>query len=174
MAATNGGLHWYAQHYEVHFAPLRRRRLNILEIGVGGFDDPEAGGASLRMWRTYFPRSQIFGIDIQDKRIHDEDRITTFKGSQADEEFLSDVVNRIGEIHIVIDDGSHRNEHVLRTFEFLFPRLHQQGIYVVEDTQTSYWSHMGGSSADLNLTSTTGRNNEGSNMLTAHAWNKPW
>ena len=28
------GSHWYAQHYERHFAALRHKRLNILEIGV--------------------------------------------------------------------------------------------------------------------------------------------
>src|SRR6266478_2576211 len=43
--------HWYAPHYETHFASLRRKRLNILEIGIGGYDDPELGGNSLRMWR---------------------------------------------------------------------------------------------------------------------------
>jgi hypothetical protein len=149
------GGHWYAQHYEKHFALFRRRRLNILEIGIGGSEDPEAGGASLRMWRTYFPYSRIFGVDIFDKHVHDERRIKTFRGSQVDETFLSEVVKQIGEIHIIIDDGSHRNEHVLRTFAFLFPKLREDGIYVIEDTQTSYWANQGGSSVDLNRQDTT-------------------
>ena len=80
---------------------------------------------------------------------HIERRIQTFRGSQVDETFLLDVLRRIGQIDIVIDDGSHRNEHVLQTFAFLFPRLSNPGMYVVEDTQTSYWSEMGGSSQDL-------------------------
>ena len=149
------GSHWYAQHYERHFAPLRKKRLNILEIGIGGYDDPLAGGESLRMWRTYFPYSRIFGIDICDKHVHNEPRIKTFHGSQVDEKFLAEVVKEIGHIDLVIDDGSHRNEHVLHTFKFLFPRMSKDGIYVVEDTQTSYWPDCGGSSLDFNRLDTT-------------------
>jgi hypothetical protein len=147
--------HWYTQHYQRHFAPLRHKRLNLLEIGVGGYEDPELGGGSLRMWRTYFPRSMIYAIDIYDKTPHNERRIKIFKGSQVDEQFLSRVVDEIGSIDIIIDDGSHLNDHVLKTFHYLFPRLSDNGIYVVEDTQTSYWPSWGGSSEDLNLRSTS-------------------
>ena len=149
------GSHWYAQHYERHLASLRHQRLNILEIGVGGWKDPELGGGSLRMWRTYFPRSRIYGLDVYDKRPHDERRIKTFMGSQVDEHCLDTVAATIGRLDIVIDDGSHRNEHVLRTFELLFPRLSQDGMYIIEDTQTSYWPGYGGSSTELGRVDTT-------------------
>jgi len=141
------GGHWYAQHYEKHFAALRNKPLNVLEIGVGGYDNSKQGGGSLRMWRTYFPKSRIYGIDIYDKSPHNEKRIKTFKGSQIDEVFLTDVVNEIGQIDIVIDDGSHMNDHVIATFTFLFPRMAPVGIYVVEDVQTSYWKQFGGTSS---------------------------
>lgn len=147
--------HGYVRHYETYFAPLRLRRLNILEIGIGGYSDPEAGGGSLRMWRTYFPRSMVFGIDIHEKSIHDERRIKTFRGSQVDEHFLRRVLDEIGRVDIIIDDGSHINEHVIRTFELLFPHLSDEGMYVIEDTQTSYWPSEGGSSKELNSTTTT-------------------
>ncbi len=148
------GEHWYAQHYETHFARLRHLKLNILEIGVGGYDNPKAGGGSLRMWRTYFPNSKIFGIDICDKSYHDERRIKTFKGSQIDDDFLGHTLQEIGTIDIVIDDGSHINEHIIHTFEFLFPKISQKGMYVIEDVQTSYWKSYGGSSDNLNRTDT--------------------
>ena len=74
------GYHWYTQHYQRHFHTLRRR-LNILEIGVGGYESPTEGGESLRMWKSFFPRSQIYGIDIHDKSALQEKRITIFKGS---------------------------------------------------------------------------------------------
>ena len=149
------GVHWYAQHYEAHFAPLRQKRLNILEIGIGGYKDPEEGGRSLRMWRTYFPQSRIYGIDVYDKSLHDECRIKTFKGSQTDEQFLEEVFKRIERVDIIIDDGSHQNEHVLCTFKFFFPRLSENGFYVIEDIQTSYWPEYGGSSDNLNRMDTT-------------------
>jgi hypothetical protein len=90
-----------------------------------------------------------FGIDIHDKSPHQEDRITIFQGSQVDRGFLDTVVSSIGEIDVIVDDGSHINEHIIETFKILFPRLKQDGIYVVEDIQTSYWNSYGGDSYDL-------------------------
>jgi hypothetical protein len=144
------GGHWYAQHYQTHFAPLRHKALNILEIGVGGYDDPNKGGSSLRMWKTFFPRASVFAIDIVDKRALQEPRIKIYQGSQDDADFLKHVAAEIGRLDIIIDDGSHQNRHVLKTFEVLFPLLAEGGIYAVEDTQTSYWPSYGGTSEEFN------------------------
>ncbi len=135
------GKHWYASHYQHHFHPLRKKKLNILEIGVGGYEDQMAGGASLRMWKWYFPRSQIYGIDVFDKTSFEEHRITIEQGCQTDKKFLTDLSHKVGHFDIIIDDGSHVNSHVITSFQILFPLLRNQGIYVIEDTQTSYWSN---------------------------------
>jgi demethylmacrocin O-methyltransferase len=136
-----------------------RKNLGFLEIGVGGYENDEKGyansslgGESLRFWKDYFPHTTIFGIDIQDKSALQEDRIVILQGSQTDEDFLARVVKRIGSLDIVIDDGSHINSHVIQTFRFLFPLLNDGGIYVIEDTQTSYWptDGYGGDSRNLN------------------------
>ena len=136
--------HWYADRYQRHFEPLRGRRLRLLEIGVGGYGNPLAGGESLRMWKAYFPRALVFGLDLADKRVHDERRIRTLRGSQTDEALLQDLSRRFGPFDIVIDDGSHRNADVIRTFEILFPLLAPDGKYVIEDLQTAYWPKFGG------------------------------
>jgi len=132
-----------------HFHPLRKKKLNILEIGVGGYANPDEGGESLRMWGYYFPNSIIYSIDIYEKKLPKEKRINIFKGSQTDENFLKDVFNKMGSLDIVIDDGSHRNEDVITTFKILFPLLSENGIYVIENTQTSYWPEEGGDSENL-------------------------
>lgn len=144
------GSHYYAQHYHKHFFPLRDREINILEIGVGGYDHPLRGGASLRMWKAFFPKGKVFAIDIHDKSAIEEERIRIFHGSQDDPEFLKKVAADIGRIDIIVDDGSHINRHIIETFKILFPLLADDGIYAVEDTQTAYWPTYGGSSADLN------------------------
>jgi len=93
--------HGYLQHYEKYFSPIRNKKLNILEIGIGGFDDPKNGGDSLRMFQDYFPKSIIYGIDLYDKRFCEDKRIKTFKGSQNDPEFLKYVANNIQSIDII-------------------------------------------------------------------------
>lgn len=147
--------HWYVQHYEDLFRQGRRKRINILEIGVGGHKDPRQGGNSLRMWCTYFPNGRVYGVDLFDKSPHNQRRIKTFRGSQVDPIFLDTLVREIGKIDIIIDDGSHRCDHVLFTFQHLFPHLAERGFYVVEDTQTSYKADFGGNAVDRNDSKTT-------------------
>ena len=149
------GGHEYTPIYTEHFKKFQFRRNVILEIGVGGYNNPISGGNSLRMLKNYFPFSKIFAIDIYDKSFHEERRIQIFQGSQENQEFLIEVSKKIKNPHIIIDDGSHINSHVISSFTFLFPLLREGGIYVVEDTQTSYWKNMGGDCDNLNNTETT-------------------
>lgn len=142
------GPHSYTKHYDAHFARFRQKATNLLEIGVGGYDDPTKGGASLRMWRDYFPAGRIFALDVFEKRLQLSDRVKIYQGSQADAQVLRRIFEDAGGFDIVIDDGSHINEHVIASFKILFPLLNSGGLYVVEDTQTSYWPALGGSSDD--------------------------
>ena len=96
-----------------------------------------------------FPRGLIFGLDIYKKNI-DEERIRTYQGSQADPVALATLIKEAGgPFDVIIDDGSHSNEHVIATFIMLFQYLSENGIYVVEDVQTAYWSRCAGNSFDL-------------------------
>jgi demethylmacrocin O-methyltransferase len=70
--------------------------------------------------------------------------------SQVDKEFIEKTISEIGPIDIIVDDGSHLNEHIIGTFKLLFPKLKDNGVYVMEDLQTSYWEDFGGDSVDLN------------------------
>jgi len=149
------GSHYYIPHYIKHFSLIRKRKLDILEIGVGGYDNPHQGGASLRMWKKYFPNSMIHSMDIYDKSPQEENRIKIYRGSQSDELFLKNVCAKTGPFDIIIDDGSHVVRDVITSFKILFPILKEGGIYVVEDTQTSYWPDLGGNSTNLDDSETS-------------------
>ena len=138
------GSHWYTQHYQRYFHPLKHKRLNVLEVGVGGYGDSQVGGESLRMWKAYFRKSRIVGIDVCDKAHFREQRIDIRQCDQTDSEALLRLSDQYGGFDIIIDDGSHLNEHVIRTFQVLFPLMRPAGIYVVEDIQTAYWPSRGG------------------------------
>lgn len=131
--------HHYFSVYERYFAPWRNRPLRFLEIGV-------FRGGSLRMWRNYFgPQATIFGIDIDpacaefDGR-HGQVRI----GSQDDPEFLARVVDEMGGVDVILDDGSHHMDHIAASMKALFPRLSEGGLYMIEDLHTAYWADFGG------------------------------
>lgn len=144
------GKHYYTKHYQANFSKFKYKKIKLFEIGVGGYHYPDRGGNSLRMWKRYFPFGCIFSLDIYDKSFVEESRIKIFQGSQVDENVLDKIIGHMGEPDIIIDDGSHINEHVITTFQFLFPKLKNGGIYVIEDCQTSYWPDYGGDSDNLN------------------------
>lgn len=146
--------HWYTPHYERHLGHLRDEEFMLLEIGIGGYRDPNTGGASLRMWKHFFPRAQIVGIDIAEKEFVREDRIHPYQGSQDDRAVFERILSDFGPPKVIIDDGSHHPRHVRASFEIGFPMLQADGIYAIEDLQTSYWPEYGGST-DLNDPSTS-------------------
>ena len=127
--------------YEKHFAHLRDKEFKMLEIGV-------LNGGSLEMWRNYFPKAKIVGIDINpDCRNHEQADKNIFVriGDQSNEKFLQDLIDEFGEFDLILDDGSHHVDHVNRTFQYLYPKLKDGGIYFIEDTHAAYWPSHGGS-----------------------------
>ena len=147
--------HHYTVHYDIFFSKIRKDKVSLLEIGIGGYDNPSLGGASLRMWKKYFQKGKIYGIDIHDKSKVNEKRLATFQCNQTDENMLKNIISKIGEINIIIDDGSHKNEDVIKSFNILFPLLAKDGFYVIEDVHTSYRNGYGGDAEDIENKNTT-------------------
>jgi hypothetical protein len=50
----------------------------------------------------------------------------------------------MGGLDIVLDDGSHVGRHMISSFNVLFPRLADSGLYVAEDVCCAYWTKFGG------------------------------
>lgn len=143
---TDKGLwhHGYTPIYHRYFEGIRHNHIRLLEIGVGGYEYPDRGGDSLRMWREYFTSATIYGCDLYDK--NPIDGVTLFK---YDQEYPSPLTH-MDLFDIIIDDGSHVNKHVIDTFNMLIHRVKSGGIYVIEDTETSYWDeHYGGGRHDM-------------------------
>lgn len=96
------------------------------------------------MWRNYFPRAAIYGVDLYEKRLDGEKRITALQADQSDPDALRLVVDACPMFDLVVDDGSHIGSHVITTFEVLFPKLRPGGYYAIEDLETSYLTAYGG------------------------------
>ena len=131
----------FIQLYEKYFTSLKNLKINILEIGI-------ENGDSLRIWREFFPNANICGIDI-DKKNFKIENVDILQGDQSNQLFLKSVIDKYKNFDIIIDDGSHQSKHIITSFKFLFPFLNDNGIYVVEDLQTSYFPRYGGSRINL-------------------------
>ena len=136
--------HNFIPIYENYFQNLKNKNLNILEIGIGGYKDPYSGGESLLMWSEYFKNSSIIGADLFNKNLNLPKNVKTVRLDQSDLNGIEELGRNHGKFDIIIDDGSHISSHIISTFEILWKYLNDKGIYVVEDTQTSYWSKFGG------------------------------
>ncbi len=129
----------YLEVYQHHFDRFRNREVHVLEIGVNK-------GGSLQLWKRYFgPTARIHGVDIKEKcKQYEEERIQIWIGDQSDRGFLRALRKQISRIDVLIDDGGHTMEQQIATFEELFPALSPDGVYLCEDTHTSYWHEFGG------------------------------
>jgi hypothetical protein len=127
--------HYYLEEYDRLLAPWIDTEVKLLEIGVHR-------GGSLKLWRDYFPRGRIVGIDLQlPKNFVPGERIELFQGSQADPGFLSEVATSTAPegFDIIIDDASHIGELTKTTFWHLFHHhLKPGGLYAIEDWGTGY------------------------------------
>jgi hypothetical protein len=122
--------HRYVDLYEQHLAPLRRSATKVLEIGI-------YRGASLQMWRDYFPRAEVIGVDIKEIPVPGP-RIRTLVGDQSDPALLAKLAGE-GPYDLVVDDGSHHASHIAASFAGLFDAVRPGGFYVIEDMHTAYW-----------------------------------
>ena len=123
----------YLAHYARFFSRFRNTPVRMLEIGV--FE-----GGSLELWRRYLgPEATIFGIDIDPacaSKVEEPNQVRI--GSQDDPEFLRSVVEEMGGVDLVLDDGSHKGNHIITSFRALFPILADGGLYVIEDMHDDY------------------------------------
>lgn len=131
--------HHYIPVYDRYFSKFRNRPVRFLEIGV-------QNGGSLWMWRKYFgPDARIAGIDIDPECIELDGQAAMVRiGSQGDPEFLRSVVEELGGIDIVLDDGSHLMPHMRASLRVLFPLLSEGGLYMIEDLHCAYMPRYGG------------------------------
>ena len=143
--------HKYDLVYDNYFSKLKNNKLKIIKIGIFDYD-------SLKSWTEYFKSSQIIGFDI--KRIDLKKKgllkknIKVYTGSQSDRKFINFLINKYGKFDIIIDDGSHRPSDVITSFKMLFGSLSFNGLYFIEDTQTSYNHYFGGNPFDLKYSNT--------------------
>lgn len=131
-------IHNYCVKYEKYLPFKRTDELKVLEIGV-------LDGSSLKMWSDYFIFSEIIGIDINKQcKEYEEGRIKVEIGSQNNKYFLNEIGEKYQMFDMILDDGSHINSDVIFSFEHLFKYVKPGGLYIVEDTETSYWNEYGG------------------------------
>jgi hypothetical protein len=136
----------YSSLYNALFLPLKDAPISLLEVGIGtmvpdaassmkGYmPDDYKPGASLRAWRDFFPNGSVHGMDVQLDCMFQEERIETHLCDSTDAESCQAwIAERALTFDVVIDDGSHWDQHQLATLKQLWPLVKPGGFYVIED-----------------------------------------
>jgi len=135
--------HSYSDYYRRIWGHCRAAVKRVFECGLGT-NNPNLPssmgasgkpGASLRVWRDYFPNAQIYGADIDREILFAEDRITTFYIDQLNPSPIKKCWAEINESNfdVMIDDGLHKFEAASCLFLNSAQMLSQSGVYVIED-----------------------------------------
>lgn len=135
--------HTYADFYEARFAHCREHIKLVFECGLGTNDPATPSsmgstgrpGASLRVWRDYFPNAQIYGADIDRSTLFQDERIATFHVDQTSPASIHAMWQAIGVtgFDLIIDDGLHTFDAGVSLFANAFEHLRPGGLYVIED-----------------------------------------
>lgn len=135
--------HSYADFYNMLFAHCRFAVRSVFECGIGSIrEDLPANmgnrgkpGASLRVWRDYFPEATVVGADIDESILFEEDRIRTHHVDQADPASIRAMWAQepIREFDLMVDDGWHVFNAGRTLFENSFHLLRPGGLWIIED-----------------------------------------
>lgn len=125
--------HRYDRVYEPALEHLRDTEFNLLEVGV-------LRGESLKTWVDFFPKVNLFAIDIfgrvpahkvpilKHERVH-WCNCNSIKGPNAAfKEMIGD-----GKFEVIIDDGLHTHDSQRCTFENFISFLADGGVFFIED-----------------------------------------
>lgn len=129
----------YLDIYDKLLRDWQGRDVSFLEIGV-------YKGGSIRMWRDFWgPKSTVTFLDIDPACAALQlDGTKVEIGDQTDTAFLKRIAETYGPFDMIVDDGGHKMDHQNVSFRELWPHLKDRGLYIVEDTHTSYWPGFGG------------------------------
>lgn len=141
--------HSYTPFYYEYLKDKRNSTKKVLEFGIGhtrkNWHNPQEiskdkfvsnlqNGASLRMWRDFFPNAQIYGADISPLALFSDKRIKTYLCDETKQDEVQKLVREIGkDIDLVIDDASHHVDDQISLAKSLLPLLKKDVIYIIED-----------------------------------------
>ncbi len=130
--------HMYTDIYHQYLSKFRKDSFNLLEIGLDSktyHTGQSEDAPSLYMWRDYFPKATIYGIDINEYSILDnEERIKFYRANQSSRRELDAFKDSTKEkFRIIIDDASHASSHQQIGLVKLLPMVEKGGYYIIED-----------------------------------------
>lgn len=142
-------LHSYTPYYYNLFKDRKYTIKKVVEMGIGYWEmmkysdeyvhDKQLNrryekGASLKMWRDFFPNAQIYGADKKAEVMFEDERIKTIICDERKEKHLRYLISQTGsDVDLFIDDGSHNPYNQIFMCRVLMPLIQKGITYIIED-----------------------------------------
>lgn len=143
--------HAYTPFYYELLKDRRETVKKVVEMGVGYCRGGKAigdqawdrrikrtyyRGASLLMWRDFFPSAMVYGGDWDQRAMFEDERIKTFLCNEIDLDDLRRLISNVGsDVDLFVDDASHQPEHQTYLAQSVLPMLEKDVVYIIEDVE---------------------------------------
>lgn len=119
--------------YDNLFKEIQDTCTNILEIGIHE-------GGSIKLWKEYFINATIYGVDNNQNlelfRYNPDKQIKVFVNDAYNLDFVNSLPNNFD---LIIDDGPHTLDSMVRFLQYYQSKLNDNGILVIEDIPEINW-----------------------------------
>lgn len=128
----------YFEIYEELFSSYVGKKITFVEIGV-------LSGGSLFMWKEFFgEQARIIGVELNPvAKKWEKHGFEIFIGDQGSSTFWEDFFEKIGNVDVILDDGSHTYQDQIVTLKECIPFINNGGKMVTEDVHSSYQKKYG-------------------------------
>lgn len=129
------GWHNYTLVYNELLKSIKSDALNIFELGIGIINS----GASLRGWKNYFDKANVYGADILHEALFTEHRIETFQCDQLSKKSIDSLWDNFKKVQFdfIIEDGLHTYDANISFFENSIHKVKKGCYYIIEDVLVS-------------------------------------
>mgnify|MGYP001185231154 FL=1 len=120
--------HGYAKIYENHFKEIKKKKLNIIELGAF------YGNATAALY-FYFKNSFLFSADINpDMFLYKSKRVKNFFANTSSRNSIQEnLLDKDIKFDLIIEDASHMLKDQIISLFMLFKTLQSGGLFIIEE-----------------------------------------
>jgi hypothetical protein len=139
-------VHSYLPLYQQLLVSKKETAKNVLEVGIGDWNQGITNGGSIKLWHDYFINATVHALDscplheIWDG-IKNNERILLYSSKDAYNEdfFIANFLYKNIKCDFMLDDGAHTLDTMKQFIKLYSQIMTDDGILIIEDVQSWDW-----------------------------------
>ena len=139
-------IHSYLPLYQKLLISKKETAKNVLEVGIGDYNQGVTNGGSIKLWHDYFTNATVYALDILNidnvwEGIKNNHRIVlhTSKDAYNEDFFIANFLYKNIKCDFMLDDGPHSLESMKQFIKLYSQIMTDDGILIIEDVQSWDW-----------------------------------